>query len=63
MMLSVYLQIAGGWISDTFGVKITLLITTLIFSGLTILHPVFARIGPEYLFALRLIQGLSHVRS
>ncbi|CAG7730460.1 unnamed protein product [Allacma fusca] len=56
----VFTQIPGGWISDRFGGKIALLVTSIIFSVITMLHPLFARFGPEYLFGLRVIQGLSH---
>ncbi|XP_026463451.1 uncharacterized transporter slc-17.2-like isoform X2 [Ctenocephalides felis] len=51
-------QAFGGWFSDKFGGKLFFVLGNLLQSICTLLMPVAARLHPEMLFVLRIIQGI-----
>ncbi|ODM89413.1 Sialin [Orchesella cincta] len=55
-----FTQIFGGWLAERFGAKKAFLGSIASLSFLTLLNPIAARYGPEMLFAVRLLQGLTH---
>lgn len=54
-------QIFGGWLAERFGAKLAFLTSVACLSIFTLMIPVAAHRGPELLFAVRLLMGLTHV--
>lgn len=55
-------QIPGGWFVDRFGAKSAILTSQLFLSILSLVNPIAANLGPEYMFVARLLQGVANVR-
>lgn len=61
--MSMYVtQIPGGWFVDRFGAKSAILTSQLFLSILSLVNPIAANLGPEYMFVARLLQGVANVR-
>jgi len=54
-------KIPAGWICDRCKVSRLFLLCGTIYSVLTLLNPMAAKLGPNYMIALRFIQGMAHV--
>ncbi|CAL8074359.1 unnamed protein product [Orchesella dallaii] len=53
-------QIPGGWFVDRFGAKSAIMFSQLFLSILSMLNPIAAKLGPEYMFVARLLQGVAN---
>lgn len=54
-------QIPGGWFVDRFGAKSAILLSQLFLSILSMINPIAAQLGAEYMFVARLLQGVANV--
>ncbi|ODN06087.1 Sialin [Orchesella cincta] len=53
-------QIPGGWFVDRFGAKSAIMFSQLFLSILSMVNPMAAKLGPEYMFVARLLQGVAN---